>query len=267
MKKMLLFSTMAALIVSCATNPLTGKSQIAISNESSLLPTSFQQYSEFISSNKVVKGTADANLVNKVGNNIKNAAVKWMNAKGYAENIKEYKWEYSLVEDKSVNAWCMPGGKIAVFTGILPVTQSEAGLATVMGHEVAHALLAHSRSRVDAAIIQSTGAAIIGVASSGKSAATQQAFNLAYGLGSNLGSLAYSRSHESEADHLGLILMAIAGYNPDNATSFWQRMAAQSSGSVPQFLSTHPSSSTRIKDIQKLIPVAKQEAVAYGKSY
>lgn len=267
MKKLLIVCGVLALVTACATNPLTGKKQLAISSESALLPTSFQQYSEFMNSNKVITGTADAKLVAKVGDKIREAAVKWMTAKGYAANIKEYRWEYKLVDDKSVNAWCMPGGKIAVFTGILPVTKDEAGLATVMGHEVAHALLAHSRSRIDAALLQQTGAAVLGAATTGKSASTQEAFQLAYGLGTNLGSLAYSRSHESEADHLGLILMAIAGYNPDNAIPFWQRMAANGGASVPEFLSTHPSNSTRIKDIQKLIPTAKAEAKTFGKNY
>lgn len=267
MKKLMILCAALALITACATNPLTGKKQIAISSEASLLPTAFQQYSEFMNSNKVITGTADAKLVAKVGDKIRDAAIRWMTAKGYASNIKEYKWEYKLVDDKAVNAWCMPGGKIAVFTGILPITKDEAGLATVMGHEVAHALLAHSRSRVDAAILQQTGAAVLGAATAGKSEGLQQAFQTAYGLGSNLGSLAYSRSHESEADHLGLLLMAIAGYNPDNAVPFWQRMAANGSASVPEFLSTHPSNSTRIKDIQKLIPTAKAEAKAFGKTF
>lgn len=264
MKKIMFLSATLALVTACATNPLTGKKQIAISNESDLLPVAFQQYTDFMNSNKVITGTADAKLVTKVGDKIKAAAIKWMTAKGYGANIKDYKWEYKLVDDKAVNAWCMPGGKIAVFTGILPVTKNEDGLATVMGHEVAHALLAHSRSRMDAAIIQNAGSSVLGAVTNGKSSTTQQAIQLAYGLGTNLGSLAYSRSHESEADHLGLILMTIAGYNPDNSISFWERMAANSKGSTPEFLSTHPNNSTRIKDIKELIPSAKNEAKAYG---
>ena len=267
MKKIVLLCGVAALVVACATNPLTGKSQLAIYPETELLGTSFQQYSEFMKANKVVTGTADAKMVAKVGDRIKDAAIKWMTAKGYQNNIKDYKWEYKLVEDKSVNAWCMPGGKIAVFTGILPVTKDEAGLATVMGHEVAHALLAHSRTRVNNALAQQAVGGILSEATSGTSVATQQAFQLAYGLGSNLGNLKYSRNHESEADHLGLILMAIAGYNPDNAIPFWQRMAAKGGAGVPEFLSTHPSHTTRIKDIQKLIPTAKAEAKVFGKVY
>lgn len=266
MKKIFLACSTLALIISCATNPLTGKKQLALSSEAELLPVSFQQYNQFLGENKVIKGTTDAQLVEKVGNNIKNAAIKWMNSKGMGANIKDYQWQYTLVEDKAANAWCMPGGKIAIFTGILPVTKNEAGLATVMGHEVAHALLAHSRSRIDAAKIQVFGAQILGAATANSKEVIQKATQIAYGVGTGLGTLAYGRSHELEADHLGLILMAIAGYNPQNAIPFWERMS-QTSGKTIEFLSTHPNHSTRVREIQKLLPKATNEAKKFGVNF
>ncbi len=257
----------AALLIACATNPLTGKKQFTMTDEDSeLIPSAYQQYSTFVKENKVITGTADAKKVSTVGNKIKNAAEAWMKSRGFGNQITNYKWEYKLIESKEANAWCMPGGKIAVYTGIMKVTKDEAGLATVMGHEVAHALLSHSRQRVDMAKGQAYVGAAIGAATSGKSELMQKAIATAYGIGSNVGvMMPFSRSHESEADRLGLILMAIAGYNPDEAISFWERME-KAGGSAPlEFLSTHPSNATRIKDIKKLIPEAKTEAAKFGK--
>lgn len=267
LKTILIGSLSASMLLACATNPLTGKKQIALTDENSdLIPQATLQYTAFIKENKVVTGTADARMVANVGDKIKRAAEVWMKSKGYGKQIENYKWEYKLVQSDQINAWCMPGGKIAVFTGIMKVTQNESGLATVMGHEVAHALLSHSRQRVDMAKGQAVVGAVVGAASSGKSKATQQAIATAYGLGSNLGvMMPFGRAHESEADRLGLILMAIAGYNPSEAVSFWERMQKAGGGAPPEFLSTHPSNATRIKDIQKLIPEAKAEAAKLGK--
>lgn len=269
MKKILLGCASVSMVLACATNPLTGKRQIAItSEEATLIPAAYDQYSAFVNENKVVTGTADARLVQKVGDNIKRAAETWMKARGFEAQIQNYQWEYRLFQNDQVNAWCMPGGKIAVFTGIMKVTKDEAGLATVMGHEVAHALLSHSRQRVDAAMGQAAVGQAIGAAVSGRSQMLQQGIALAYGLGSDIGVMKpFSRSHETEADRLGLILMAIAGYNPDSATSFWQRMSQQGGGDVPEFLSTHPSHNTRIRDINRLIPEAKKEAAKFGQTF
>jgi len=252
-----MLSATAAMVLSCATNPLTGKKTLAYTSEdATLIPAAYTQYSAFLKESKVIANTADAKLVAKVGDKIKAAAELWMRSRGFGEQIANYKWEYHLIDNKEVNAWCMPGGKIAVFTGIMKITQNEAGLATVMGHEVAHALLSHSRQRVDKAIIQAELGKVIGAATSGSSEALQKGIGLAYGLGSNVTMLAYSRSNESEADRLGLILMAIAGYNPDQAASFWERMDKASAGGTLEFFSTHPSNQTRINDINKLIPEA-----------
>ena len=264
MKIIKIFSVLLSALVfllTCATNPLTGKSTMAFVNNSELFPSSFQQYDQFLSENKVISGTAEALLVERVGKNIRSAAEKWLAAGGYADYLKDYRWEYHLVDSHEVNAWCMPGGKIVVYSGILPVTQTEDGLATVMGHEVAHALLNHGQQRMSAGTLQELGAAGLSILSAGKSKESQALAMTAYGAGSQLfGTLPFSRSHESEADHYGHILMAAAGYNPEASVPFWERMASMGGGGTPEFLSTHPSDATRVKQLQGWIPEAKRKA-------
>jgi len=268
MKRILVFSLFSTLILTmgCATNPLTGKSTLALVDNSSIFPSAFQQYDAFLKENKVITGTADAKRVETVGLKIKQAAEKWLNAIGKPEYLKDYQWEYKLVDDPSVNAWCMPGGKIVVYSGILPVTKDEAGLATVMGHEVAHALLNHGQQRMSAGMLQQVGAVGLGVATGNKSEETQAIAMTAYGAGSQMfGMLPFSRSHESEADKIGLILMAIAGYNPEASVPFWKRMGEASGGQEPaEFMSTHPSHNTRVSNLTRWIPEAKTEAAKYG---
>lgn len=268
MKKIVMMCGVMAMVLSCATNPLTGKKEFVLTDENAnLIPTAYQQYNTFIKENKVITGTSDATKVQNVGVKIKDAAITWMKSRGLESQIKNYKWEYKLVQNNELNAWCMPGGKIAVYSGIMKVTKDESGLATVMGHEVAHALLKHSAKRVDKAEIMAKGGEFLGAALGGKSASLQNVVGMLYGSGANLALLAYGREDESEADRLGLILMAIAGYNPDNATSFWQRMSSQGGAKAPELLSTHPSDQTRISNIQKLIPEAKAEAAKFGVKY
>jgi len=268
MKRMLVFSLFGTLILimGCATNPLTGKSTLALVDNSSIFPSAFQQYDAFLKENKVISGTSDAKLVETVGLKIKLAAEKWLNAIGKPEYLKDYQWEYKLVEDPAVNAWCMPGGKIVVYSGILPVTKDESGLATVMGHEVAHALLNHGQQRMSAGMLQQVGAVGVGVAVGNESQATQEIAMTAYGATTQLGGmLPFSRSHESEADKIGLILMAIAGYNPEASVPFWKRMGEASGGQEPaEFMSTHPSHNTRVSNLTRWIPEAKTEAAKYG---
>ncbi|MCZ4318956.1 M48 family metallopeptidase [Aequorivita viscosa] len=252
------------VVVACSTNPFTGKQTLALVPNSQILPMAFQQYNEFLSEHKVVNNTADARMVKSVGQKIATAAERYLNANGYAGYLKDYRWEYNLVQSPDKNAWCMPGGKIVVYTGILPITSNEAGLAAVMGHEVAHALANHGQQRMSAAQLQQLGAVAGNIALAGD-AENQQIFNTAYGLGSNLGvMLPFSRSHETEADRIGLTLMAIAGYDPAAAAQLWQRMQAQENGAPPEFLSTHPASSTRIQNIQAWVPEAKAEARKFG---
>lgn len=257
------------VLASCATNPFTGKQTLALVPDSEILPSAFAQYSSFLKENKVVSGTSSARLVETVGTKIKNAAQRYLNANGYKDYLDNYRWEYKLVESKEVNAWCMPGGKIVVYSGILPITKNEAGLATVLGHEVAHALANHGQQRMSAGLLQQLGAVGTQLAVGNQSEQTQALAMQAYGVGSQVGALLpFSRSHESQADEIGLTLMAIAGYNPEESIAFWQRMSANSGGGAPpEILSTHPADATRIANLQRLIPHAKAEAAKFGIKY
>jgi predicted Zn-dependent protease len=258
-----------ALVVSCAKNPFTGKSTLALVPNSEILPSAFQQYNQFLSENKVITGTSDAKRVENIGSKIKVAAERWLNANGHAGYLEGYAWEYKLVDSKEVNAWCMPGGKIVFYTGIMPICKDDAGMAAVMGHEVAHALANHGQQRMSAGVLQQAGAAGLSVATGNKSQETQQLAMTAYGATTQFGGmLPFSRAHESEADMIGLTLMAIAGYNPEMAVAFWERMAAQSGGQAPpEFMSTHPSNAARIAKIKELIPQAKAEAAKFGVTF
>ena len=254
------------LVYSCATNPITGKKSLNFVSNSELFPSSFQQYGTFLKENKVITGTTDARKVETVGMRIKAAAEKYLTYLGQSQYLQDYRWEYKLIDNKEVNAWCMPGGKIVVYSGILPITQNDAGLATVMGHEVSHALANHGAQRMSASQLQQLGAVGVAVATGSQSAEKQQMWQQYYGMGSQVGvMLPFSRGHETEADKIGLTLMAIAGYNPEEAITFWSRMAAQSSGQAPpEFMSTHPSDATRIANLKVLIPEAKALAAKVG---
>ena len=260
---------MVGLIFSCAQNPFTGKKSLNFVSNSELFPSSFQQYNTFLKENKVIAGTQDAQRVEIIGTKIRSAAERWLKANGYSEYLNGYQWEYKLVDNKEVNAWCMPGGKIVVYSGILPVTKDDAGLATVLGHEVSHALANHGAQRMSAGQLQELGAVGVAVATGGKSAEQQQMWQQYYGIGSEVGvMLPFSRSFETEADKIGLTLMAIAGYNPELAITFWERMATSGSGNKPpEFLSTHPADATRIANLKRLIPEAKAEALKFGVVY
>ncbi|UNY98678.1 M48 family metallopeptidase [Zhouia spongiae] len=266
MKRYISTALFAFLMAACATNPFTGKKTMALVSNDELFASAFQQYDTFLKENKVISGTKDAQRVKKVGQRIAVAAEKWLNANGYEGYLKDYKWEYNLVDDKQVNAWCMPGGKIVVYTGLLPIAQSDAGLAVVMGHEVAHALANHGQQRMSAGVLQQAGATGVAIATGGKSTATQELWMKAYGVGSQVGGmLPFSRSHETEADKIGIQLMAIAGYNPDEAAKLWVRMSENSGGAAPsEILSTHPSSQTRISNLTSWAPAARTEAKKFG---
>lgn len=252
------------LFFSCATNPFTGKKTMAFVPNSQLFPSAFAQYDQFLTDNKVVKGTKDAEMITRVGQRIAVAAERWLNANGYQGYLKDYKWEYNLVNDKTVNAWCMPGGKIVFYSGILPIAANETGVAAIMGHEVAHALANHGQQRMSAAYLQA------GIALAGNVVIQDEQsvniFNQSFGIVSTVGGmLPFSRSHETQADEIGLRLMAIAGYNPDEAAELWKRMKANSGEQAPpEFLSTHPSNDTRIANLTKWAPEAKKEAAKFG---
>jgi len=266
LKNTLILFGLATIIFSCAENPFTGKKTMALVPNSQLFPTAFAQYDQFLTDNKVITGTSDAEMITRVGQRIAVAAERWLNANNHQGYLNDYKWEYNLVDDKTVNAWCMPGGKIVFYTGILPIAQNETGIAAIMGHEVAHALANHGQQRMSAAYLQQ-GVALAGNIAI-KDDKSRNAFNQYYGIGSQVGfMLPFSRSHETEADKIGLYLMAIAGYNPDEASELWERMKANSGGQAPpEILSTHPSNDSRIANLKALAPQAKTEAVKFGVS-
>lgn len=249
-------------ISSCKTVPLTGRRQLNLLPSSQMVSLSNDQYSEVLNQAKVVTGTKNAQMVRSVGNKIKAAVEDYLRQNNKLDLIEGYDWEFNLIQDDQVNAWCMAGGKVAFYTGIMPICQDENGVAVVMGHEVAHAIARHGNERMSQGMVQQLGGVALSVALSEKPEQTQALFMQAYGLGTQVGILLpYSRTHESEADHLGLIFMAMAGYDPNGAPEFWQRMAALSGGAPPEFLSTHPSNQTRINNLNKWM----DEAMKYYK--
>ncbi len=253
---------LSALIIACSKNALSGKNQLTLLPESELQAMATTQYAQFLSTNKVVATTnnRDAEMVKRVGQRIVGAVEKFYAEKGMTDKLAGFKWETNLVDDKTVNAWCMPGGKIVVYTGILPVTQNEAALAAVMGHEVSHALLQHGNQRMSQGLLQQLGGVALAVAVANKPQETQNLFMTAYGAGSTVGiMLPFSRKHELEADRYGLIFTAMAGYNPQEAIGLWERMEKLSAGQKPpEFLSTHPSEGRRIDQLKKYMPEALQ---------
>ncbi|APF20916.1 M48 family metallopeptidase [Caldithrix abyssi] len=247
-----------AFLMACSTVPITGRKQLNIIPAPQILSMSFQQYEQFLSEHKVITGTPEARMVQRVGQKIQNAVERYFSAKGMANRLSGYQWEFHLVEDPQINAWCMPGGKVVVYTGILPITQNETGLAVVMGHEIAHAVAEHGNERMSQGLLVQLGGLALSKALEEKPEETRNLFLTAFGIGSQVGVLLpYSRLHEKEADHLGLIFMAMAGYDPREAVKFWERMAKMSGGNKPpEFLSTHPSDETRIKNLKKILPDA-----------
>lgn len=270
LKKTFIGLSVLLLIVACKTNPFTGEKNLNFVSNDQLFPASFAQYDQFLEENDVVRGTAEAEMVKRTGNKIVTAAERYLNANGYQGFLNDFRWEFNLVKDEAVNAFAMPGGKVVFFTGIMPIATGggagEDGVAVVMAHEVAHALADHGAQRISAAQLQQLGGVAGSIALSGKSEQTQQIFAQAYGLGTTVGvMLPFSRSHETEADRIGLTLMAIAGYNPEEAADLWRRMQQESGGQAPpEFLSTHPSTQTRINNLEKWAPEAKAEARKYG---
>ena len=258
----ILVITSTTFFLSCSTVPLTGRSQLNMIPNSEMLAMSYQQYDLFLKENKISTNKAEVDMVKKVGERIEQAVEKYMRDNNLSSRLSGYNWEFNLVENDQVNAWCMPGGKVVVYTSILPVTNDEAGLAVVMGHEIAHAIAEHGNERMSQQLLQQVGAVGLMVAMKDEPVQTQALWLSVYGVGTSVGILLpYSRTQESEADHLGLIFMAMAGYNPYEATAFWERMAKSGGATPPEFLSTHPSYDTRIKDLNDWIP----EAMKYYK--
>ena len=246
------------MVLGCATTPITGRSGLHLVPDSELLSMSLQQYGDVLKKSKLSNDTGKVQMVKSVGTKIARATEELLNEIGKGAEVKNYAWEFNLIQDdKMVNAWCMPGGKVAVYTGLLPVTQNEAGLAVVMGHEIAHAIAKHGNERMSQGLLAQLGAVTLSAALSSHPGPTSQIFMAAYGVGAQVGFLLpYSRVHESEADRIGLILMAKAGYDPQEAIPFWKRMNEKGGARPPEWLSTHPAPETRIKQIESLIPEA-----------
>ena len=252
------------LYLSCATNPFTGQSTMALVSNDQLFPSSFQQYNQVLSESKVITGTPASQMITRVGQRISIAAERWLNANGYQGYLNDYEWEYALIDSEQINAWCMPGGKIAFYTGILPIAENETAIAAIMGHEVAHALANHGQQRMSAALLQQAGAVGLNIALQDDE--NIALYNQAYGIGTTVGGmLPFSRSHETEADKIGAYLMAVAGYNPNEAAELWKRMDKASNGQAPpEFLSTHPHNDSRIAELNNLAPTAIAEAKKFG---
>lgn len=256
--KHFLFTAIAILFVwSCSKVPITGRRQMKLLPETKLITLANQEYSKFLAANTVLPAN-DSNvvLVKKVGNKIATEIQKYLAQQNQSKRLNGYKWEFNVVQSNTVNAWCMPGGKVVVYTGLLPVTKDENGLAVVMGHEIAHAIAQHGNERMSQQLAIQMGGTALAVAMEQKPQQTAAIFNQVYGVGSSLGALAYSRKHESEADKLGLCFMAMAGYDPNHATTFWERMSKIGGGGSIALLSTHPSDEQRIKDIKAYMPKA-----------
>jgi predicted Zn-dependent protease len=265
MKKISFLNFIAAILLgflvqSCSTVPLTGRNQVNLLPESNLVEMSLTSYDQFLDTNKVSTNKEQVAMVKRIGANIAGAVEQYLKDNGYESYLKHFQWEFNLIENDVPNAWCMPGGKVVVYSGILPLTKTEAGLAVVMGHEVAHAVARHGNERMSHSMIVQMGGMALGEALKEKPNETQAIFSAAYGLGSQVGvMLPFSRQHEYEADKMGLIFMAIAGYDPQEAVAFWQRMAENSGQKPPEFLSTHPVDSKRIEALNEIMP----EAVKY----
>ncbi|HCO93801.1 MAG TPA: peptidase M48 [Phycisphaerales bacterium] len=245
------------LLSGCSEVEITGRKQFNIVPDSTMNSMSFQSYGEFLSQNKLSTNTEQTQMVKRIGSRIQIAVEQYCEQNGILDRLAGYEWEFNLVEDPNVNAWCMPGGKVVVYTGILPIAQGETGLAVVMGHETAHAFAKHGAERMTQGLLVQMGGLALSTALKDRPELTKNLFMQSYGIGSKLGVLKYSRTHENEADHLGLIFMAMAGYNPEEAIVFWQRMAEQKKGAKPlEFLSTHPADETRIQNLKNLLPDA-----------
>ena len=268
MKKLrvILVSMVATLMVSCGTTstvPITGRQQTLMVSDGEVLSLASQQYKEFMQTAKLSTNSTNTAMVKRVGQKLASAVTNYLNNNGLSSEVGNFAWEFNLVQNNQVNAWCMPGGKIVVYEGLLPVTQDEASLAIVLGHEIAHAVAKHSAEQLSTQMRQQQslqiGTAIAGALGMGQN--TQSIVQTVAALNFNFGNLKYSRNHESEADHMGLIFAAMAGYDPQVATTFWQRMAASSTNQTAEFLSDHPSDATRIKQTQGWMP----EALKYYK--
>ena len=263
MKKIIVLLTSLSVLYACTTVPLTGRKQLNLVSNAEIIPMAAQQYKEVIAKGPLSSNAQQTEQIKKVGRRIESAVEQYMVSQNLSGELAGFAWEFNLIDEpKTANAWCMPGGKVAFYTGILPICKDETGVAIVMGHEVAHAIANHGRERMSQQMLQELGMSSFSAMMGSNPGAGKQLLMQAVGAGASVGMLKFSRQDESEADHLGLIFLAMAGYDPNQAPIFWERMKAMSGGQAPpEFLSTHPSNETRIKDLKGWIP----EAMKYYK--
>jgi predicted Zn-dependent protease len=255
----LLFVLTMAITWSCKKVPLTGRKQLRLLPEATLINASVPQYRQLVSAGSAQANPAQVEQVKRVGAKISDAAEQFLRSQKQADRLKGIKWEFNVISANEVNAFCMPGGKVAFYSGIFPITQDDDGVAAVMGHEIAHAIAGHGNERVSQQLAIQTGLTTLDLALSEKPGETTNLILAAAGLGSQVGILLpFSRLHESEADKLGMVFMAMAGYDPAKTIDFWKRMRTAGGAKPPAFLSTHPSDEKRIKDLQDYLPKARK---------
>ncbi|PQJ80875.1 M48 family metallopeptidase [Polaribacter porphyrae] len=265
MKKIIILVTAIFLFSDCSTVPITGRKRVNFVSDAQVLPASFAQYNSFLKENKLSSNRKMTNQIKTIGKNVSAAVDRFMRANGMQDEADSYKWEFNLVEDKTVNAWCLPGGKVVFYTGIMPICANDDGVAAVMGHEVAHAFAKHGQERMSSGQLQQIGGLAVALGTSNKNPRTAQIWNMAYGVGSSVGMLAFSRTHETEADKLGLVFMIMAGYDGTEAAEVWVRMSERASGKQgPEFLSTHPSNDSRIQTLKSYLPEARKLAAKFN---
>lgn len=257
-KRVIIFSLCGLVVFACARVAVTGRQQLSLVSNAEIIPMANQQYDSVVRTARLSTNQQQTAMVKNVGRRIQRAVEQYMAQNKASAELEGFQWEFNLLDDpKMVNAWCMPGGKVAFYTGIMPICQNEAGVAVVMGHEVAHAVANHARERMSQGLVANGLLGSVGAALGQNPTLTKQLFFQAIGVGAQVGMLKFSRQHESEADKIGLIFMAMAGYDPHEAPRFWERMSSQSgSGEPPEWLSTHPSHGSRIKDLNAAIPDA-----------
>jgi predicted Zn-dependent protease len=256
-ERALIMILLVSMVYSCSTVPITGRKQVNLLPESEMIAMGFSSYSEFMNTAPLSSNTAMTSMVKEVGSNISGAVIKYFDDNGLSSRIEGYEWELNLFADNTPNAWAMPGGKIAVYEGILPYTRSQEGLAVVVGHEIAHIVARHGNERMSQQLLVQLGGIALNEALNEKPEETRNIFLTVYGVGTQVGGiLPYSREHEKEADKLGLIFMAMAGYDPSSAIEFWERMAEAGGSKPPEFLSTHPSDASRIAEMKRNLPEA-----------
>jgi len=265
MKKIVLVFFVSIFLIQCSTVPISGRKRVSPVKDEVVLPASFAEYKSFLSKNKISKDVVNTKRIKKIGQKLSKVVDKYMRKNGMTKEANAYRWEFNLVDNKTVNAWCMPGGKVVFYTGILPICKNDDGIAAVMGHEIAHAFAKHGQERMKQKQLAAIGGVAVIAGTHKKKSSTRKLIAAAYGISSGVALLSYSRAHETEADKLGLVFMLMAGYNGEEAAQVWVRMKTSSKeNKTPKFLRTHPSHDKRIEELRKFLPEAKKLAAQYN---